>query len=85
MRIAIISLCLSLAALGLAVFATVRTFSDDSPGAPAVASSPVPTWSEADCEAARAAAEEAELYGCLAEGDCRGFAELTITINENYP
>ena len=85
MRTAVLSITLSLAALGLAVFATVRTFSDDSPGAPPVASSPVPTWSEADCEAARAAAADAELFGCVAEGDCRGFVELTIAINENCP
>ena len=49
MKIAIIALLISLAALGLAGFATVRTFNESHPAPPAVESS----WSEPECDAAR--------------------------------
>jgi hypothetical protein len=85
MRTAILSITLSLAALGLAGFATVRTFSDDSPGAPPVASNPVPGWSEAECAAANDGIGLMELR-CIGQGEgCEPYTTLRMAINENCP
>jgi hypothetical protein len=92
MRVAIIALLISLAALGLAGFATVRTFNESHP-APPVAES---QWSEAECTDAKDAVFGGTLpsgtpyagileRGCMHGGNCTAFNDMLQAIAENCP
>jgi hypothetical protein len=89
MKIAIIALLISLAALGLGSFATARTFNESHPAPPES------QWSEAECVAAKEAVfggltPQGELYsgtlefGCR-RGDCGSYADMLQAINDNCP
>jgi len=84
MRIAIIALVLSLAALGLGSFATVRTFNESHPAPPAVEAS----WSEAGCDNARIDVEQDGILwrACrLYPHDCTAYADMLQAIAANCP
>jgi len=90
MRLAIIALLISLAALGLAGFATARTFNDSHPAAPVAESQ----WSEEECAANRAAAglpgsgyddlRSTLLWRCI-NGGCDAYNDMLQAIAENCP
>ena len=77
MRVAIIALVLSIAALGIGSFATFRSF--DSDEATLVAAEA--TWSEAECERANARLKTLEI-GCI-KGDCDAYNDMLQAINDN--
>jgi hypothetical protein len=79
MRIAIIALVISLAALGLAGFATARTFSESHP-APAVESQ----WSEAECADARDGLDTLRI-GCMTGKDCTAYSDMIMVIAYECP
>jgi len=82
MKIAIIALVLSLAALALGGFATARTFNESHP-APPVAES---QWSAAECATARNVIEQGPERNCrlLAEG-CDAYFTMLRAIAANCP
>lgn len=90
MKIAIIVLVLSLAALGLGSFATVRTFNESHP-----ATQTESQWSEAECEGARSDVREGVLgveggilwRTCrrLDIHDCAPYNDMLQAIADNCP
>jgi len=82
MKIAIIALLISLAALGLAGFATARTFNESHPAPSAVESQ----WSEAECADAINAIKGAPEVLCRGGGqDCDAYLTMLRAIAENCP
>jgi len=94
MRVAIIALVVSLAALGLAGFATFTALNDESaPPPPTVEAS----WSEAECDAARnktsGTFEDPENIRTLAGAcfrrqtpdSCAAYADMLQAIADNCP
>jgi len=79
MKIAIIALLISLAALGLAGFATVRTFNESHP-APPVAES---QWSEEECADVRVRLDSMS-PSCHA-GNCIAYTDLLQAHYANCP
>jgi len=87
MRVAIIALILSIAALGLGSFATFTALDNDgSPEtAPAATES---TWSATECEAARAELiprRNTIAGACRYQHDCAPYNDLLQAINDNCP
>lgn len=83
MRVAIIALALSIAALGLAGFATFAAFDEDA----SVASDPLGTgsnWPQEDCDLLREKLWAAETI-CLPGGECQSLVALLQAINDNCP
>jgi hypothetical protein len=88
MKIAIIALLISLAALGLGGFATVRTFNESHPTPPAVERQ----WSEEECATAKAQIEEGTLFNlagaCLRRqtpDSCTAYNDMIQAINNHCP
>lgn len=84
MKIAVVVLLLSLAALGLAGFATARSLNESHPAPlpPAVESQ----WSEAECEYARAQLDgRSGLLGraCLMDHSCDAYNDMVQAIADN--
>lgn len=86
MRVAIIALILSIAALGLASFATFAALDSDDPAAPIAAES---GWSEAECEWAEAEVNPGGLLwkDCRVGPDqnCAPYNEMLQAIANNCP
>ena len=82
MRVAIIALLISLAALGLGAFATVRTFNESHP-APQAESQ----WSEEECAANRETLElgPGSLKLACFSGDCDAYSDMLQAIADNCP
>lgn len=80
MRLTIIALILSIAALGLGSFATFKSL-DNSEATPFAAQ---PGWSEAECETAHSSLYTFEV-GCIAKGDCTPYSDMIQAIADNCP
>jgi len=76
MRVAIIAVILSIAALGLGSFATFTALDNDD--APVAAS----TWSEAECEDARNGLEW-PWKACVSNDNCAAFTDMLQAIADN--
>lgn len=80
MRLMIFPLVLSLCALGLAAFSTVRSF-DDNGQLPVSAVAPTPGWTEAECESARMVLPRLAGWS----GDPKALSDMIQAINDNCP
>lgn len=78
MKVAIIALILSIAALGLGSFATFTAL-DNEESNPTVEQ----FWSTAECQRANASLETLDI-GCI-QGDCAPYADMLQVINDNCP
>ena len=79
MKVAVIALILSIAALGLGSFATFTSLNSDE--ATSVAAQP--GWSTAECQTADASLDELE-FGCV-RGNCDAYSDMIRAINDNCP
>lgn len=78
MRVAIMALVFSIAALGFGSFATFTSLNNDET-TPILESG----WSEAECRKARDSIGEVQLFSCRVNHDCTPYVDLLKAINDN--